>query len=395
MLSASFTKTVNQPGRYGDGRGGHGLSLLVRETANGRLSKTWAQRLRIGGKPVNIGLGGYPVVALAEAREKALENRRAVAQGRDPRGGGVPTFEEAVEKVIALHSQQWREGGKTEDQWRSSLAAYAYPMIGRKRVDLITTADVMSVLMPIWHEKAETARRVRRRLASVMTWCIAQGHRADNPAGEAVIAALPKNERPPKHFAALPHEQVGEALRTIRSSDTYPLVKAALQFLVMTATRAGEVRGATWDEFDLEQRLWVIPSTRMKTRKQHRVPLSTQAVALLEGARGPADDTALAFSTMTGLKIDDGVFPKLLKALGIPATAHGMRTSFRSWCAEQGVSREVAEMSLAHIVGGVEGAYQRSDLLDARREVMQLWANYLTGAGTHLDSADHEREEIQ
>ena len=188
-LSATFAKTVNRPGRYGDGRGSHGLSLLVKPMSNGRLSKSWSQRLLINGKPFMIGLGAYPVVTLAEARDAALENQRTLARGKDPRGG-APTFGEAVETVIGIHAEGWKDGGKSVKQWRASLRDYAMPSLGQKRVSDITTADVMAVLLPSWQAKPETMRRVRQRIGAVMKWSIAKGYREDNPAGEALTAAV-------------------------------------------------------------------------------------------------------------------------------------------------------------------------------------------------------------
>ena len=185
------------PGRYGDGRGGHSLSLLAKSTTTGRVSRTWAQRLRIDGKPVNLGLGSFPVVTLAEARAKARANARGVAQGTDPRAAvtTIPTFRDAVDKVIALHRATWKDGGKSAAQWQASLNTYAMPWLGNKPVDRITTADVMAVLMPIWNDKRETARRVRQRLSAVMKWAVAQGYRDDNPAGDAIGPPYPSTVR--------------------------------------------------------------------------------------------------------------------------------------------------------------------------------------------------------
>ena len=264
-LSAAFVKTVNRPGRYGDGRGGHGLSLLVKPSSSGNLSKTFSQRLRINGHPCNIGLGSFPVITLAEAREKALENRRAVAQGRDPRdrSGGIPTFAQAVEKVIQIHKPNWKDGARSAELWRSSLRDYALQRLGRKPVNKITTSDVLAVLVPIWTEKRETARRVRQRIGAIMKWAIAEGHREDNPAGEAIGAALPKNGTPRKHQRALPHGEVGEALQKVQKSNAWPATKLAFEFLVLTAARSGEVRGATWEEIDLEACTWTVPGKRI------------------------------------------------------------------------------------------------------------------------------------
>ena len=208
MLSATFVRTVNVPGRYGDGRGGLGLSLLVRPASRGGFAKCWTQSVRIAGRPTSVGLGRYPVVTLARARDKALENARAVAEGRDPRrraGRGVPTFAEACETVIAIHAGAWKPGGRTEEHWRAALRHYALPRLGRMPVDAVSGADVMAVLEPIWTAKRETAKRVRSHIGAVMKWAVAQGHRADNPAGEALGAALPSHAAAPEHRRALAH----------------------------------------------------------------------------------------------------------------------------------------------------------------------------------------------
>ena len=208
-LSAAFVRTVNQPGRYGDGRGSFGLSLLVKPTLNGRLSKSWSQRLRQDGKPFNVGLGRYPLVTLSEARLKALRNARDNAQGRDLRGDGIPTFRQAADAVIRLHRESWR-GSKSECQWRQSLERHAFPILGDKRVDDVSTADVLAILVPHWHDKHETMRRVHQRIAIVMRWSVAQGHRLDDPAHTAT-AVLPRNGNSrPGHHAALPHAEVGD-----------------------------------------------------------------------------------------------------------------------------------------------------------------------------------------
>ena len=381
-LSATFVKTIREPGRYGDGRGGHGLSLLVQPMkSTDRISKTWSQRLRIDGRAVNIGLGSYPVVSLADARGKALKNRQAVAQGRDPRNipASVPTFEQAAETVVALHAANWRNGGKSEAQWRSSLRDYAMPRLGAKTVDKITTADVLGVLMPIWNEKRETARRVRQRISAVMKWAVAEGHRTDNPAGDAIGAALPKNGNGQKHMTALPHADVAGALAKVRESSAYTGTKLAFQFLTLTATRSGEVRAATWNEIDLDAATWVIPAERMKAGAEHRVPLSSAALDVLAQAREIDDGSGLVFPAQTGGKpLSDSTMSKLLRELGIDAVPHGMRSSFRDWAAETGTPREIAESALAHTVRNkTEAAYFRSDLFERRRALMNQWAAYL------------------
>ena len=301
-LSARFVATINQPGRYGDGRGSGGLSLLVKHTARGHLAKSWAQRISVEGRQRNLGLGSWPHVSLAEAREKCALNLAARRRGElvTGRKRTVPTFEEAVEKVIAVHRAGWKDGSKSETDWRATLRDYAMPKFGGRPVDRITTADVMAVLLPIWNEKRVTARRVRQRIGAVMRWAVAQGYREDNPAGEAIGAALPKNGVRPQHLAALPYAEVAGALEQVRGSGAYPATVLAFEFLVLTACRSGEVRGAQWKEIDLQAREWRIPPERMKTGREHRVPLSTGALAVLREAREFSDDSGPVFPSARG-----------------------------------------------------------------------------------------------
>ena len=245
MLSATFCKTVKTPGRYGDGRGGLGLSLLVRTAARGHITKCSTQSVQIDRRPTSIGLGRYPAVTLALARERALENAQAIAEGRDRRRAArsVPTFAEACETVISIHAGGWKPGGKNEQNWRSTMRDYVFPRLGDTPVDAVTGTAVMAVLLPIWTTKTETAGRVRRRVNAVMKWAVAQGHRADNPAGDAISAALPNNNAQVTHRAALPHPQVGAAVAKVRRSGAYRGAVLSFEFLVLTAARSAEVRG--------------------------------------------------------------------------------------------------------------------------------------------------------
>ena len=379
-LSAAFVKTVKDPGRYGDGRGGHGLSLLVKPSSTGRLAKSWSQRLRINGEPFNIGLGSFPIVTLKEARDKALENRRAVEQGKDPRvkTSSIPTFADAAEIVIGIHAAGWKDG-RHEANWRRSLSQYAYPNLGARLVSEITSQDVMTLLVPIWTEKRETARKLRQRIGAVMKWAVAQGYRADNPAGDAIGAALPKNGHGTRHQRALPHEEVSGALDTIRDTRAWVGTKLAFEFLTLTATRSGEARLARWSEFDLETQVWMIPAPRMKRQREHRVPLSNQAMEVLRQAGQLSDGNGLVFPSVTGKALTDSTISKLLRENNIGCVPHGMRSSFRVWAAEcSNAPREIAEMCLAHVEGSaVELAYRRTDYFDARRQLMQQWADYI------------------
>ena len=367
-------RSVTKPGKYGDQ---HGLILRVQPSG----SKAWLWRGTVNGKRRDLGLGRYPYVSLAEARAKAFEYRKVALDGGDPvtlRADGVPTFARAAETVIALHAGRWKSS-TTEEDWRSSLATYVLPAIGSMRVDEITTADVMNCLVPIWNTKADTARRVRQRVARVMKWAIAQGYRQDNPAGDAVLAALPKQQRRQKHHRALPHRDVAAAVGKVRTATQVdPTVRLAFEFAVFTAARSGEVRGARWSELDLEAATWTIPAGRMKGGREHRVPLSGPVLEVLAETRRYSDGSPLVFPRKTGGEMPAWMLSKLPGRVGIGATLHGMRSSFRDWCGETGLAREVAEACLAHRVGNAaEQAYARSDLLERRRELMEAWAQYV------------------
>ena len=254
-----------------------------------------------------------------------------------------------------------------------------YPHLGNKRVDQITSADVLAALVPIWHTKAEIARKSRQRISAVMRWAIAEGHRTDNPAGDAIAGALPKQNGRTSHYRALPHDQVAGAIAVIQHTDAWPATKLAFEFLVLTATRSGKVRNATWAEIDWETATWEIPAERTKASRPHQVPLCKRAVEILGESLGFADASGLVFPSMSGKTLSSGTIGKLLKDSGITAVAHGFRSSFRRWAAEcTNIPREGAELALGHVnKDRVEAAYQRSDLFDKRRNLMDQWAEYL------------------
>ena len=384
-LTARFVDTVKKPGRYGDGRGGFGLILNVHKATNGRITKSWIQRLWHNGKAVQIGLGPYPILTLSKARKLVIENRRVTFEGNDPRATGIPTFAEAADKVINIQRPTWRDNGTSERQWRSSLRDYAMPKLDGMAVDQITSADVLGVLTrnDFWNSKRVTAKRVRQRIGAVMKWAVAQGHRADNPAGDVLDSVLPKNGVHAKHHKALPYDRVSAALATVRARGDHRPTCLAFEFLVLTAARSGEVRGAVWSEIDFEARTWTIPGERMKAGREHRVPLSPQAVAILEQARKLSDGD-LVFPTVYGRVIQAPVLSVLLRDNGIEAVPHGFRSSFRQWAAEQtDFPREVCEHALAHVNRDqVEAAYQRSDLFEKRRALMDGWTDYVMDNAT-------------
>ncbi|MDE2943384.1 MAG: tyrosine-type recombinase/integrase [Gemmatimonadota bacterium] len=376
-LTAAFVRSVHEPGLYWDE---HGLVLRVKPSGY----KQWIQRLFIHGKRRELGLGSVRLVTLAEARDAALANRKVARAGGDPRTkrrSSVPTFEQAAAKVFAMHRANWTDSHA--GQWISTLRMYAFPGIGRKRVDHISPADVMGVLMPIWNDKHQTAKRVRQRIGTVMKWTIAQGYRVDNPAGDAIGAALPKPPRVQKHYKALPYRKVAAAIEAVVGSEARLSVKLGIEFLVLTACRSGEVRGARWAEIDIEGGEWAIPAERMKSRREHRVPLSGRAREILAEAKAHAPRSELVFPSARGLVLPSFEFTGLLKALGVGAVPHGFRSSFRDWAAERtDAPRAVMEAALAHAVRNrVEAAYARSDLFERRRVLMEQWAEYLGDRG--------------
>lgn len=382
-LSALAVRNAKEPGKYFDGNG-----LYLRVEPNG--ARFWVQRIVIRGKRCELGLGSPTLVSLADARSAALENRRIARVGGDPllarrEAGAVLTFEEAARKVHEMHSPTWRNP-KHAAQFIATLETYAFPRLGKMKVPDVTAADVLAVLTPIWVEKAETARRVRQRIGTVMKWTIAKGWRKDNPA-ESIAQALPKAESTKVNRKALAYAQVPDCIEAVRASGASEATKLALEFLVLTASRSGEVRGALWSEIDQKAKVWEIPAARMKMKRAHRVPLSARALALLAGAQGLDNGSGLVFpGTKVGKPLSDMTLSKLVKELGFDADVHGFRTSFRTWAQERtNFPREVAEAALAHAVGdSVEQAYARSDVFEKRGKMMDAWAAFLADRRTNV-----------
>ena len=393
-LTAKRVQTVSAPGRYFDG---HGLYLLVEPSG----AKRWKQRLAVHGKRRELGLGGYPLVTLAMAREAALANRRAVHAGGDPlaekrRARGVPTFAEAARKVFELRRDGWRNA-KHAGQWITTLEQFVFPRFGARGVDEITTEDVIAVLSPIWHSKPTTAKRVRQRIGAVLTWAVAQGLRPDNPA-DAVKAVLPKQNGAGEAHRALPYIEVADAIAAVRASGAAPVLKLAFEYLVLTAARAGEVRLATWDEIDMDAATWTVPGERMKAGREHRVPLSDRALAVLDEARALRSKRGdLVFPSRGGRPLTERGFVQALSRLGIDATAHGFRASFRVWAQERtNIPREVCEAALAHTLKDKsEAAYARSDLFSKRRDLMERWTRFLSPAPADVVSLDARRGAVR
>ena len=383
-LTAKMIEAMDTPGRYSDDAA-PGLYLYVQahrtKAGETTIRKSFVQRLTVRGKRVDIGLGTvrWGATTITEARRRAIANYRIARDGGDPRRGAgpeVPTFAEGIEAVLDLQRATWRDGGKSEKQWRASLRDYAGPLMDRP-VDGIDAGAVLAVVGPIWNTKRETARRVLQRIGAVLRWAVAGGYRDSTPI-DAVRAALPKNGQRARHHRALPHAEVAGALATIRQSKASAATRGALEFLILTAARSGEVRGATWDEIDMDAATWAIPADRIKAGREHRVPLSGAALAVLGAAHEATGGEGLVFPSPTGRVLSDATLGKLMRDRGIDAVPHGFRSSFRDWCGETGIAREVSEAALAHVVRDkAEAAYARSDLLDRRREVAEDWARYV------------------
>lgn len=406
-LTAAGVENAKDEGRYQDR---DGLMLAVSKAG----ARRWLQRLTIRGKRTDLGLGSYPGVSLAEARKLAAANKDIAKAGGDPREerdrqNAIPTFAEAAEAALAVRLAEL-SNAKHRDQWRSTLATYAFPVIGKKRVNEVTSADVLRVLKPIWRDKTETASRLRGRIETVLDHAAAHGWRdpdSRNPAAwKGVLQPLlprPARIKVVEHQPGIAWQDAPAWFRAVGQREG--IAAKALQFAALTWGRSGEVRGATWGEIDLEAALWTIPAGRMKMRREHRVPLAPAAVELLKslprvagtdlvfpGARGgPLSDMSLsavlrrmqaeaeAAAAAAGDPVEKAGWrdPKT----GRPAVPHGLRSTARTWGAEQTrFDRHLLELALAHdTAGAVEAAYQRSDRLEERRKLAGAWAAFLTG----------------
>jgi integrase len=394
-LSAVKVATLKQPGYYADGG-----SLYLRVAPGG--SKGWIFRFTIAGRTRDAGLGAFPTVGLVAARVEAQQRRQLVAAGVDPiearkkdreaariASGKATTFEQCAKAFIASHEAGWRSDIHRR-QWRKSLVTHALPVIGALPVQAVDTALVLKVLEPLWKEKPETASRVRQRIERVLSWAKVRGYReGENPAvwrGHLDQLLPPKRKvRQVAHHAAMPYREIGALMAKLRSEAGLPA--RALEFLILTATRTGEALGARWVEIDLDQRMWTIPAGRMKASREHRVPLSERAIAILNEIVEIRHNEFVFPSAKQGRPLTRNVLLRLLHRLsdGEPAvTPHGFRSSFREWAAEAtNFPREAAELALAHAVGdSVERAYQRGDLLEKRRKLMEAWARYCGPVGT-------------
>lgn len=388
QLTAMAVSKMKEPGLYADGGG---LYLRVGPTG----AKSWIFRYMRNRHRRDMGLGPEHAISLADARLKAEELRKQLVEDQDPlqmrddqrlarklEAAKTVTFKECAEDYIKAHAPGWRNA-KHGDQWRNTLATYAYPIIGDLPVQSIDTGLVLKVISSIWESKTETATRVRGRMESILGWATVRSYRSgDNPARWKghLDHLLPRRAKVQKveHHPALPVEQMGAFMAALRKQDG--IAAKGLEFLILTAARTGEVMAARWSEFDLEKKLWTIPPERMKAGKEHRVPLSKAALSVLKAVQeADLSDEFVFPGTRPKKPLSNMAFLQLLKRMKrADLTSHGFRSTFRDWAAERtNYPREVAEMALAHVVSDkVEAAYRRGDLLEKRHRMMGEWAKF-------------------
>jgi integrase len=382
-LSAVAVGRLNEPGMYAVG-GVPGLHLRLLPSG----AKTWILRVMVEGKRADMGLGGFPAVSLADARAAGKDLRQQIASGGNPvaerhaqraERAAAQTFAQAAEAYITAHAPGWKNA-KHAAQWRSTLDTYAMPVLGALLARQIELRHILAVLSPIWETKTETASRLRSRMELVLDWATAHGQREGlNPARWRghLDKLLPKPSKVAKtqHHAALPVGEVGAFVGRLRQQDG--MGARALEFAILTAARSGEVRGATWGEIDLVAGVWAIPGGRMKAGRDHRVPLSGAALALLAGLPRVAGSD-LVFQSPRGGPLSDMTLSAVLRRMEVAAVPHGFRSTFRDWAAERtAYPGDLAEMALAHTIGDkVEAAYRRGDMFDKRRRMMEEWASF-------------------
>ena len=369
------------PGRYVDG---NGLMLYVKRSG----ARSWVQRLTIHGERIDLGLGSADpdsaeYVSLAQARKAALDNRKVARGGGDPRRVRVPSFDQAQQATLDESRPRWSESGRLAQKWRQTMRDYVLPKIGAVPVDAIEARHVKRVLSPIAAAgHMDTVTRVGDRIAQTLEWTRIEGYyTAPNPV-KAVVRSLRAGKVERQHMRAARYDQVADVLaRADSHTRTPPATRLALRLLVLTAARSREIRLMEWADVDIDTATWARPAAKMKAGKAHRVPLSRQALAVLERARKLGTGRGFVFpATRGGGVLPDNAMRRLVSRLGINATPHGFRSSFKDWARNHDVDETLSEFALAHVEGSATvKAYARDDLLQKRRPVMQAWADYVGG----------------
>ena len=381
-----------------------GLALQV----TAARARSWTLRVVIGGKRRDMGLGGYPEVPLAQAREKGRNARELIRQGIDPIARQqaaasalrasmteAATFKECATAYMKAHAAGWKSA-KHRQQWENTLTQHAYPVIGELLVRDVKLPQVLAVLEPIWSTTNETAVRLRGRIETVLDWAAARGYRDGLNLARwrghlDKLLARPSKVAKVEHHAALPVGEVGAFM--VRLREAQGMGARALEFGILTAARSGEVRGATWAEVDTEAKVWTIPAERMKAGKEHRVPLSGEALALLATSPKMAG-SEVVFPAPRGGALSDMTLSAVLRRMGVAAVPHGFRSTFRDWASERtNYPRDVAEMALAHAIGDkVEAAYRRGDLFEKRRLMLTDWGRFLAKVETKGEVIDMQNK---
>ena len=385
-LTDALLRSLDPPqtGRKRTFDGDHGLYYEMSATSS-RGRGRWGQRITFKGKRQTIGHGSYPQRSLTKARKEAEAVAALVADGIDPvaykHRPPPPSFAEAAKKVWETNFVDSKKNSQYIQQWISSLEQHVFPVLGHRCVSEITRLDVLSVLLPLWVDKNRMAQNLRQRISLSMRWAMAYGYRTDDPADDTISVALPPS-REAVHHPAIPHSEVSAVLDLVNKSGSQAAVKLLMQFLILTATRTSEARLARWEEVDSEGTIWTVPKDRMKRRRLHEVPLSTAAKAVLAAARKlQGGQSEFIFPMKNGCPPSDGACSRLLRTLRVEGVPHGFRSSFRNWCLDIGVDRELAEVCLAHAAPTpTEGAYARSTAVERRHDVMERWGQYLGGA---------------
>ena len=368
VLSNSFIRRA-KPGRHSAGPGGYGLAIMIRPAKCGVTTYRWQQRVEIDGKRTWRALGRWPEMSVQEARDQAARNWLGLKDGLNlaPVRTKSPSFETLAAAWLEQNAPSWAD--KTLKGHRDRLALHVYPKIGSRPVDAIKTADMLEIFQSL--NGGEIGRKLRPAVRKVFALAVARGHRNDNPAGDTLSDAMPRTKTETKHMGSIPHPELAAALEAVDGLDAWKATKLAVRFQALTAARPGEVRAMQWDE--VEGDVWTVPAERAKTRRPHRVPLSKQALEVLAEAR---QGSGLVFPAKAGGEVSENAQNRLLKRAYAGATAHGLRSSFRDWCADNGESDALAEAALAHVTGNqTVQAYLRTDRLEQRKALMQRWAD--------------------
>ncbi len=379
QLTVKKIEAISKPGRYSDG---DGLYLV----ADNKNAKRWLLRIIVQGRRRDIGLGSYKNVSLAAARDRARDYRRDAREGLDPtvtqrKSADIKTFEQLAREYHTKHKAHWKNP-KHRQQWINTLTQYAFPSLGHRRIDEISTPEIVSALSPIWHTKLQTAQRVKQRIATVFNFAKGQPGQfsGENPVnGVGDILKVDRKKNRPRHFKAIRYQDLPEFMKWLRNDELPTMSRLGLEFTVLCACRTGETIGAKWTEIDMDKALWTIPAERMKMDEEHCIPLTSRCLEILEVVAPVTKRGGWLFeSNRSRRPMSNMAMLQLLKRHGWQFTIHGMRSCFRDWCAnETGFPPAAVERCLAHgVQNKSEAAYHRTDYLERRKEIMSAWQAY-------------------